>query len=260
MGEIAKNARVTLHIDNREHAVKDHPQYQDITTQWENLPMGDFVIKVDNVECLVIERKTLPDLAASLKDGRYKNQKARMLDTFGNQRIAYVFERFDGIHLRPPNNDNSNTKVCVSGIATDALVSAVINTSVRDHIQCYHTSNINETINLVKNIFKRIEKNPEKYVSSNTILNTTLNTTPNTQPVKLKNSTPHDCYIAQLCQIPGVSLKTAESIASIYPSFRSLIDNFDINTYIKVADLSGTGKSRAISKNIMRALNDIATV
>ena len=43
-----------------------------------NLPLGDVIIESDKDELLIIERKKLTDLAASIKDGRYTEQSYRL--------------------------------------------------------------------------------------------------------------------------------------------------------------------------------------
>ena len=77
--------RTKLHIiiDNREQKIKQKltvEKYPFIS--YENLELGDILVKYDNELLLIIERKTLSDLASSVKDGRYKQQKIRLLNNF----------------------------------------------------------------------------------------------------------------------------------------------------------------------------------
>ena len=74
-----------IKIDNRERkliklmeALKDDFGYKfDMVV--EVLDLGDIIIcDNNNVEKLIIERKSLSDLAASLKDGRYLEQSFRL--------------------------------------------------------------------------------------------------------------------------------------------------------------------------------------
>lgn len=60
----------------------------------ENLPLGDIII-CDNAgnEKIIIERKTLQDLAASIRDGRYKEQAFRLnACNMPNHNIIYLLE------------------------------------------------------------------------------------------------------------------------------------------------------------------------
>ena len=43
-----------------------------------NLLVGDINYEIDNKLVLIIERKTVNDLSQSIKDGRYREQKARI--------------------------------------------------------------------------------------------------------------------------------------------------------------------------------------
>ena len=41
---------------------------------------------------------------------------------------------------------------------------------------------------------------------------------------KKNNVTPKTCFIMQICQIPGISKKTAQNIANVYDNWLSLIE------------------------------------
>ena len=61
-------------IDFREKEIIYHCQLQNEKIKIENLHLGD--IRIDK---LLIERKTINDLAASIVDGRYKEQSIRLM-------------------------------------------------------------------------------------------------------------------------------------------------------------------------------------
>ena len=72
--------KVSLEIDYREKCLKDYFEekpYCNIV----NLTLGDIVIKYQNNIVLVIERKSVEDLAASIRDGRHKEQKYRLMNS-----------------------------------------------------------------------------------------------------------------------------------------------------------------------------------
>lgn len=69
-------------------------EFKNIQIQVEELPLGDIIICDDKcIEKLMIERKTLNDLAASIRDGRYSEQSFR-LDNYElhNHNIVYLIE------------------------------------------------------------------------------------------------------------------------------------------------------------------------
>ena len=49
-----------------------------ITISVESLPLGDIIFCKDEQELMIIERKSVADLAASIKDGRYQEQSYRL--------------------------------------------------------------------------------------------------------------------------------------------------------------------------------------
>ena len=60
----------------------------------ERLDLGDIIVcDKDNNELLIIERKTLSDLAASIRDGRYMEQSFRLnKEEIHNHNIIYLIE------------------------------------------------------------------------------------------------------------------------------------------------------------------------
>jgi ERCC4-type nuclease len=64
------------------------------TIKTENLALGDIIIcDDDETELLLIERKSLADLAASIKDGRYSEQSYRLNSySLHNHNIIYLIE------------------------------------------------------------------------------------------------------------------------------------------------------------------------
>ncbi len=73
-----------IKIDNREQAFATFMTNDGYAFDLEPLDVGDiqFVDKVSKIPFIIIERKTYADLEASIKDGRYKEQKERMLKAY----------------------------------------------------------------------------------------------------------------------------------------------------------------------------------
>jgi len=80
-----------LIIDQRENKIKNLLE-EDENIEYTNLDLGDFVFKIKDEIVLIIERKTVEDLAASIKDGRYREQKSRLLANFSKHQILYIIE------------------------------------------------------------------------------------------------------------------------------------------------------------------------
>ena len=67
--------------------------YKDLKLVQEQLPLGDIIINDGLNDLVIIERKSLSDLAASIKDGRYEEQSYRLKNLWHhNHNIIYLIE------------------------------------------------------------------------------------------------------------------------------------------------------------------------
>ena len=57
----------------------------------DNLHLGDIVITYMDLK-LIIERKTIDDLASSIRDGRLREQKIRLIKNYPRKNIIYIIE------------------------------------------------------------------------------------------------------------------------------------------------------------------------
>ena len=145
-----------LQIDNREtklieliKVVNAHSGQPPIHYTTANLEIGDIIIKSDLGHQLIIERKTIADLIASVKDARYKEQKLRLQAeqsrSNGKMRVAYIIE---GDNLAKCNQSD---KLIAIG--------AIISSSFRDGIIVLRTMSLDETLDLIVRLFERCLKN-----------------------------------------------------------------------------------------------------
>jgi len=270
-------SKIKIIIDNREKDIIQLFKVTDfkfknnelIEIAYDNLDIGDFHIKVDEQLAIVIERKTLADLAASIKDGRYKEQKARMKAiNIPNHYKMYLIE---GEVYAEDSLDKNSKFVSCNGIAISTIISSIVNTYLRDGLSIYKTKNINATAKFLAKIF---EKMPE---FGNNVLNNSQSISSIGQSneqetdeymsgLKLKkkeNMTGIACYISQLAQITGVSYNIAKSISE---KFNSLIDlslaylglEEDKDREMLLADIKITigksGKERRIGKVLSKRI------
>ena len=186
-------------IDTRETKLKDYFQTKDNVTI-KALDIGDIIFKYNDDIVLVIERKTLSDLASSIKDGRYKEQKIRLISNVPRNKIVYIIE---GCLSKHPNT-------IIGGLPVYTLFSSLINTMMRDQIMIYKTKNIKETIRFIKNFTKKLEKQGISFLNKQC-----LETQFEKSCIKKKkknNMTPEICFLSQLSQIPGISYNIAKII------------------------------------------------
>ena len=250
---------ILIYIDTRENALyddiidRDLDIYKDkINIVKETICIGDIHIKFNN-NIYIFERKTVKDLISSIHDGRYREQKARMLSTYNQRYLSYIIE----------DDDIISSKVYSKNKST--IQGAYINTLFRDNIRILFTKNISETVTLILSIAIKMVDNPKKFINiSNEVNNTTIDSSLMSQSstdasgytdfIKLKkkkidNIDINTCYIMQLSQIPHISNVIAKNISKIYPNMIELITKLnnceDKNK--ELCKIDGIGKEKAIT-------------
>ena len=140
-----------LIIDNRERELINVVQSKYIR---ENLEIGDIVFRKKGEIVLIIERKTINDLKASICDGRHREQKARLLGSgIPTERIMFIIE----------GNLNKKSSENINGIPVSTLLGSIINTMLRDNVKVYKTYTISETAIFVDKLFNKLTKEIDNY-------------------------------------------------------------------------------------------------
>lgn len=207
---------VDLIIDYRENALLELLQNENIIK--ENLDLGDIVFKQKGDIILIIERKTINDLKASICDGRHREQKARLLGCeIDNQRIMYLIE----------GNMDKDLNTKINGLPLNTLLGSLINTQLRDGIKIYKTQSINESVNFIIKLWEKLKKDGDKYFNDDikTISNSEYSST--LKQKKKTNMTPDVWFITQLCLIPQLSSSMAGEIHKEYQSVYKLINIYE---------------------------------
>ena len=117
----------------------------------ERLPLGDIIIHdpAQEKDIVLFERKSLNDLAASIQDGRYKEQSFRLTQTtdFHNHNIIYIIEgdiaRYDSKHNR---------------ISKSALQSAMVSLLYYKGFSVIRTQNVGETAEFILHFADKVAK------------------------------------------------------------------------------------------------------
>lgn len=233
---------VTVTIDTRETAIADiisrNYKSDTINVQIAPLDLGDIVVEASNNVKLVFERKTGCDLAASIKDGRYREQKRRLLDAVAPMHTTYIVENKQSCTL---------PKAVFEGV--------VINTMYRDGIHVVYTANACETSDFVMSIANKVAIDPTKFSIGNKTSPKDYVDSVKVKSRKIDNIDAKTCYILQLGQIPGISSKIAREMANTYPNMVSLIDALQTsNTPIELLSsipMIGTKKAKVIKDYLL---------
>jgi len=224
-----------LVIDHRETKLKELFSNEDDIC-YENLEYGDVIFKYDKKDIIVIERKTLTDLAASIKDGRLRNQKLLLLSKVSRDNLYYVNE--GGL-------DFSDNDSYVSGISKKALITSVLNTMIRDGIKTLQTKNLQDTANLILSMRKRLVEHPEKY------------TTACIMEKQVLKAPTDNIFQRQLMQIPGISNTISKVLLAKYESMKHFYEVYDGKSLEQIKEDMSTIKidnrkiSSAVIENIL---------
>ena len=111
---------------------------------------------------IIIRKKTIKDLAASIKDGRYKEQKARMLS---NKQPNGINLYNEGYMERQDMKDEK-----VNGIAITTLISSMLNSMIRDNIYVYKTFTHQETCKTLQVLYNKLLNHPESFIPEKILL------------------------------------------------------------------------------------------
>ena len=80
-------------IEKLKTLIETIPIFKEIELKIETLPLGDIILSNQEEELVILERKSVNDFIASIKDGRYEEQSYRLngLD-HPNHNIMYLIE------------------------------------------------------------------------------------------------------------------------------------------------------------------------
>jgi len=208
----------------------------------ENLALGDIILlNNEREENVIFERKSLYDLASSIKDGRYAEQSFRLNECQQhNHNIVYVIE--GDLERYNPTKGRMDKKT---------LYSALVTLNYFKGFSVIRTKNINETCELIINFADKLGREPKKtsYYDQNKV-EKEVNYCEVMKKQKKNNITPENIGEIMLSTIPGVSNKSAISIMKEYKTIKNLIakmteDETCLDNFKLVCE---SGQTRKISK------------
>ena len=215
------------------------------------LELGDIIIKDSDEELLIIERKSVSDLVASIKDGRYNEQSFRLNSLeHHNHNIVYLIEG---------NIPKSAER--------QMIFSAMFSINYYKGFSVFRSMNLEETAYFICNTVLKIkkEKNKEPFYK-----NSEKSVDDTTQPVdepkycsvikkqKNANITPDNFGEIVLCQIPSVNSVTAIAIMKDYKTINNLIEKLKENSEClnNITYQTEKKQTRKISKTCIKNIVD----
>ena len=231
-----------IYIDGRETALYNgclsQVSSEKIQIIQKQLPIGDVIIcSDDGKEQVIIERKTLADMASSILDGRYKEQSARLnACKVNNHNIIYLIE---GVM----NNYFSNR------LERKSLLSSLVTVMYYKGFSVYKTNNIQESCEWIVQFACKLSKSEthhaffknelelelelelEQDTTDMEIVKESTTTEPEKSSkyssvikrVKKENITKDNIGEIMLSQIPGVSILNAQTIMNKFKTMKNLM-------------------------------------
>ena len=239
-----------LILDEREALLYDKCIHQSSNVQISKrvIPLGDILIHTDDdQEICIIERKSLADLIASIKDGRYEEQSHRLLHASGllPHNILYIIEGMTS-QLRT----NQEKKM---------VYSAMTSLHFFKGFSVFRSNSVQETAEIIVWMTDKIQRSlldgKTLYANPSAIEPSASEPIPYAnvvKKVKKENITPENIGIILLSQIPNVSTVSATALMERFHSVYNLLVEIKKNPdCMNGMTYSTNGKQRKISKLVI---------
>ena len=262
------------------------PLYKDLKLCTASLPIGDILISDNDVdESIIIERKSLRDLSASIRDGRYEEQSYRLNgSTYHNHNIIYLIE-----------GDMNRPNAFREKLDKTTLYSAMVSLHYFKGFSVLRSMSIDESAIIICNMAYKLKKGrmenktpfyrnglvpvivsdavvPDAVVPDSVLPDAVVPTvadavTDNTienenlekdycfvvKKVKKDNITPNNIGEILLSQIPGISSVSALAIMATFKTLPNLIMRIkeDVSCLHGVTYTNSKNQTRKLNKTII---------
>jgi ERCC4-type nuclease len=213
-----------------------------------NLAVGDILIqKEDGEPLLVAERKTHADFASSLMDGRYREQRARLMATRGQGvAVLYILE----------GTWSTNLDREYPGVSEKQLQRLTSRLILRYGLPVLHTGSIRETAQWCERLLGQILEDPlvfhpEKGLAAEAVGAMAIYAA-SFSTVKKGNKDAGGTAISMLSAVPGLGNKKVTGLLES----RSIADLCNMSQDdLAVVDIGGKKLGAAAAKTLYEALH-----
>ena len=226
----------------------------------ETLPIGDIIISNADTgeDLIIIERKTLTDLASSIKDGRYVEQSFRLNGIpHPNHNIIYLIE-----------GDLTRISIFKSKLNKQMLYSAIFSINYFKGFSVMRSNTLEESATIICNMVLKLLKSENKspyYQSQESQSQESQESQSQNENqsycsvvrrVKKENITKSNIGEIMLCQIPGCSDVSARAIFQKFKTIASLISAIqgDASCLNDIKTTLANGKTRKLSSAIIKSV------
>ena len=233
-----------------------------------SLDLGDYLIEYEDKSLILFERKSLSDLEASIKDGRYSEQSYRLNEcVIANHNIIYLIEG-SLINYKNKNFVNSlySSLLTLNYLKGFSVLNSINTIETAEIIYRFVNKLLREKSKNGHYINKEVKQN-EKISSVNIeITNENSENNENSESNNMKNDyvyalktskksniTKDNINIIMLMQIPNVNVVSATAIIEKYKTLKELVgalegDNECLNNMC--------ANNRKISSNVIKSIKE----
>jgi ERCC4-type nuclease len=207
----------------------------------QRLDVGDIQLSFEDTQ-LVVERKTWADLAASICDSRWHEQKSRMLAGEGDEartRYAYLIE---GQLLDWERSSGSRMQA-------KSLWAALLKTQLRDQMYVFHSASKASSVATIAYVFQQLCNGGFCPKAGAAVAGVT------SKRKRDNIDTPARACLAMLCVVPGISKAKAEDVVAAYPSMAALMQARESDLSQIVSNKRRLGP--VLAHRILRLLRDV---
>ena len=207
--EITENANANTKNDNTKNANTKNANTENANTEnvknnndklnyevvTKNLELGDFVLRnMENNILVIIERKSINDLLASVKDSRYYEQCNRLKELeFPSNKIYFIIE-------------GNLDKLSKNSVEYKTVYSCIFSISYKNGFSILFTKDLDDTIKMLYEFINRIVKYENEPKKENTV----------SHLIKKQSIKSDTIGSNMLSLIPGISLNTSKVILSYF--------------------------------------------
>ena len=207
-------------IDSREKGLIRIFEGAGVAHQVATLPVGDVVCQYENGRIWIAERKRSDDLAASLKDGRWKEQSVRLFGS-GHQ-VVYMLE-----------GDFRD-----AGVLYPNLLGAWMNSELRRNCCVFRTIDLEETALVLRGLMAKLEHAPS-YAAPTHGLAPPLSK-------RKRNEDDNVVFLRVLMCVPSISEAVARKLAEHFDNLTQLQESLRSSKFptIQLSEKTTLGKAR----------------
>lgn len=203
-----------LSVDHRESELISNFKNSSYSYQIKQLPVGDIWIGVGEDEKvqeggLIIERKTIRDFEASFLDGRYREQRGRIL-SFCQENKTQPIYLLEG-----------SWSSATGRLQKSAILKLINRLTLHYQIPILHTESIQETYEVLLTLVEQWKEDPKSLQRTSELVKVSDGIHIN----KKVNAMDYRQFgVSCLAQCPGVSVKMAEVLIDTYGSLKNVMN------------------------------------